>query len=168
MQSAIYPSTEDVISPEVTRPGGAAAPAVQQNAAIPSKLLFGVLPLKRLIPQDVHSVLDYSNGLMVAMAGLASRRPEAKVAGALLGASVISVSLLTDYRLSLAKLIPIELHEVLDYAWSASVIAAPFVLGYKKRAPLASMIQIATGAANIVGSLITDYRAARGSMQAAT
>ncbi|WP_437931742.1 hypothetical protein WMF37_21625 [Sorangium sp. So ce291] len=167
MQSAIYPSTEDVISPEVTSPG-AAAPAVQQNAAIPSKLLFGVLPLKRLIPQDVHSVLDYSNGLMVAMAGLASRRPEAKVAGALLGASVISVSLLTDYRLSLAKLIPIELHEVLDYAWSASVIAAPFVLGYKKRAPLASMIQIATGAANIMGSLITDYRAARGSMQAAT
>ncbi|XXT24792.1 hypothetical protein WME94_24990 [Sorangium sp. So ce429] len=168
MQSAIYPSTEDVISPEVMRPGAAAAPAVQQNAAIPSKLLFGVLPLKRLIPQDVHSVLDYSNGLMVAMAGLASRRPEAKVAGVLLGASVISVSLLTDYRLSLAKLIPIELHEVLDYAWSASVIAAPFVLGYKKRAPLASMVQIATGAANIMGSLITDYRAARGSMQAAT
>ncbi|KYF76910.1 hypothetical protein BE17_41910 [Sorangium cellulosum] len=168
MQSAIYPSTEDVISPEVARPGAAAAPAVQQNAAIPSKLLFGVLPLKRLIPQDVHSVLDYSNGLMVAMAGLASRRPEAKVAGALLGASVISVSLLTDYRLSLAKLIPIEMHEVLDYAWSASVIAAPFVFGYRKRAPLASLIQIATGAANIMGSLITDYRAARGSMQAAT
>ncbi|WP_437627161.1 hypothetical protein [Sorangium sp. So ce1151] len=167
MQSAIYPSTEDVISPEVVRPG-AAAPAVQQNAAIPSKLLFGVLPLKRLIPQDVHSVLDYSNGLMVAMAGLASGRTEAKVAGALLGASVISVSLLTDYRLSLAKLIPIEMHEVLDYAWSASVIAAPFVLGYRKRAPLASMIQIATGAANIMGSLITDYRAARGSMQSAT
>lgn len=168
MQSAIYPSTEDVISPEVTRTGAAAAPAVQQNAAIPSKLLFGVLPLKRLVPQDVHSVLDYSNGLMVAMAGLASRRPEAKVAGALLGASVISVSLLTDYRLSLAKLIPIEMHEVLDYAWSASVIAAPFVLGYRKRAPVASLIQIATGAANIMGSLITDYRAARGSMQAAT
>lgn len=166
-QSAIYPSTEDLLSPEVTRPG-VAAPAVQENAAIPSKLLFGVLPIRRLIPQDVHSVLDYSNGLMVAMAGLASNRREAKIAGAVLGASVISVSLLTDYRLSLAKLISIEAHEVLDYAWSASVIAAPFVLGYRKRAPLAAMIQFATGAATILGSMFTDYRAARGHMQSAT
>ncbi|KYG04618.1 hypothetical protein BE21_45790 [Sorangium cellulosum] len=166
-QSAIYPSTEDMLSPEVTRPG-AAAPAVQKNAAIPSKLLFGVLPIRRLIPQDVHSALDYSNGLMVALAGLASNRREAKVAGAILGASVISVSLLTDYRMSLAKLIPIEAHEVLDYVWSASVIAAPFALGYTKRAPLAAFVQIATGAANLLGSMFTDYRAARGSMQPAT
>ncbi|XXX81780.1 hypothetical protein WMF30_23765 [Sorangium sp. So ce134] len=165
-QSAIYPSTEDMLSPEVTRPG-AAPTAVQKNAAIPSKLLFGVLPIRRLIPQDVHSALDYSNGLMVAFAGLASNRREAKVAGALLGASVISVSLLTDYRMSLAKLIPIEAHEGLDYLWSASVIAAPFVLGYKKRAPLAAFVQIATGAATILGSMFTDYRAARGSMQSA-
>ncbi|AGP32430.1 hypothetical protein BE04_47410 [Sorangium cellulosum] len=165
-QSAIYPSTEDMLSPEVTRPG-AAAPAVQKNAAIPSKLLFGVLPIRRLIPQDVHSALDYSNGLMVALAGLASNRREAKVAGAILGASVISVSLLTDYRMSLAKLIPIEAHEVLDYVWSASVIAAPFALGYTKRAPLAAFVQIATGAANLLGSMFTDYRAARGSMQPA-
>ncbi|WP_437563556.1 hypothetical protein [Sorangium sp. So ce542] len=165
-QSAIYPSTEDMLSPEVTRPG-AAAPAVQKNAAIPSKLLFGVLPIRRLIPQDAHSALDYSNGLMVALAGLASNRREAKVAGAILGASVISVSLLTDYRMSLAKLIPIEAHEVLDYVWSASVIAAPFALGYTKRAPLAAFVQIATGAANILGSMFTDYRAARGSMQPA-
>ncbi|MGK3994150.1 SPW repeat domain-containing protein [Sorangium sp. So ce1024] len=165
-QSAIAPSTEDLLSPEVTRPG-IAAPAVHENAAIPSKLLFGVLPIRRFIPQDVHSVLDYSNGLMVAMAGLASDRREAKIAGAVLGASVISVSLLTDYRLSLAKLISIEAHEVLDYAWGASVIAAPFVLGYKKRAPLAAMLHIATGAAAILGSMFTDYRAARGHMQSA-
>ncbi|MGK4005824.1 hypothetical protein WMF31_24575 [Sorangium sp. So ce1036] len=158
-QSVVSPDPQDMLPAPAA---GLIAPAFQHNAAIPSKLLFGLLPIRRVIPQDVHSVLDYSNGATVALAGLSSNRPEARLAGALLGASVISVSLLTDYRMSLAKLIPIEVHEALDYAWSASVIAAPFVFGYRKRAPLAALVHIATGVATVLGSMFTDYRAARG------
>ncbi|MGK3964683.1 hypothetical protein WMF38_10960 [Sorangium sp. So ce118] len=146
---------------ERARPG-AIAQATQRRATIPARPLLGALPIARVVPQDVHSVLDYSNGLIVALAGLSARRSSAKIAGVVLGASVVSVSMLTDYRLSLAKLIPIEVHEAIDYAWSASAIAAPFVFGYAKRSPLAALIHVATGAATILGSMLTDYRAVRG------
>ncbi|WP_437839108.1 SPW repeat domain-containing protein [Sorangium sp. So ce1153] len=146
---------------ERARPG-AIAQATRRRATIPARPLLGALPVARVVPQDVHSVLDYSNGLIVALAGLSARKSSAKIAGVVLGASVVSVSMLTDYRLSLAKLIPIEVHEAIDYAWSASAIAAPFVFGYAKRSPLAALIHVATGAATILGSMLTDYRAVRG------
>lgn len=133
-----------------------------QGPGIPAEPLFGVLPIKRLVPQDVHSVLDYSNGILVASAGLAARKREAQLAGAILGGAVIGVSLLTDYRLSVAKLIPIEVHEAIDHLWGAAVIAAPFVLGYNRRSPATTLVHVLTGAAAIVASLFTDYRAQKG------
>ncbi|WP_437801598.1 SPW repeat domain-containing protein [Sorangium sp. So ce693] len=136
--------------------------AVQRTTTIPARPLLGAVPLARIVPEDVHSVLDYSNGLIVALAGLSARTKAAKVAGVALGASVVFVSLLTDYRLSLAKRIPIEAHEVIDHAFGASAIAAPFALGYAKRDPLAAVIHVAAGAVTILGSLLTDYRAVRG------
>src|SRR4051812_42883272 len=74
---------------------------VADSLEIPSRPLLGVLPLRRIIPQDVHSVADYTNGLLCAAALLSPKR-EARQAGAALSAAIISVSLFTDYRLSLA------------------------------------------------------------------
>ena len=135
---------------------------VRPRAPVPSKPLLGVLPLKRIIPQDVHSVMDY----LVAAAYLASARlattQRARAVGMFLGANVGGVSLLTDYRLSAAKVIPIEVHEVLDHVSGAGAVAAPFVLGYAKKDRVAAAIQIAAGIGTILASLFTDYRAARG------
>ena len=133
-----------------------------RHDGVPAERVLGVLPVGRVIPQDIHSILDYSNGILVAWSGLTSRKRNARIAGAALGASIVSVSLLTDYRLSVAKLIPIEVHEALDYVWSAAVIAAPFVFGYQRRAPFTTLAHVLTGAATILGSLFTDYRAERG------
>lgn len=131
------------------------------SKGIPSLPLFGRLPLARLIPQDVHSVVDYLNGVMVGV-GLGARDPRAKIASLVLGSSVVSVSALTDYRLSLAKVIPIEAHEAIDHAWGLTAIAAPFVLGYWKTSPKTALAHVATGAMTILASLLTDYRAYRG------
>ncbi|AKT38970.1 SPW repeat domain-containing protein [Chondromyces crocatus] len=128
---------------------------------IASRSLLGVLPLARVIPQDVHSVVDYASGLTAA-AGIFARTPEARVCSALLGASAIGVAATTDYRLSVEKVIPIEAHEVIDYAWGASAIAAPFVLGYHRKDPIAAALHVFTGALSIVTALFTDYRAAAG------
>ena len=133
-----------------------------RHDGVPAEPVLGVLPVRRVIPQDVHSILDYSNGILVAWSGLTSRKRKARIAGAVLGASIVSVSLLTDYRLSVAKLIPIEVHEALDYVWSAAVIAAPFAFGYQRRAPITTLAHVLTGAATILGSLFTDYRAEKG------
>jgi hypothetical protein len=128
------------------------------EAGVPARPLFGVLPIKRFVPQDIHSLLDYSNALTVAGVALGATGA-ACTAGLGLGLSVAGVSLLTDYRLSLRKLIPIEVHESIDYAWGLAAIAAPFVFGYARRSPLSAIVHIAVGVSTIIGSLFTDYRA---------
>jgi hypothetical protein len=131
-------------------------------AGIPAQPLLGRLPLRRLVPQDVHSLLDYQGALTVAGVGLLSGSNAARTAGLALGGMNLVTSLLTDYRLSVKKVVPIEVHEVIDHVWGLSVIAAPFVFGYSRRSRLATVVQVLVGASTILASLYTDYRAQRG------
>jgi hypothetical protein len=128
------------------------------SVGTPSKPLLGVLPIKRVIPMDVHAVLDYGNAATVGSGALMTDCPEARIASIALAASDLLVSGMTDYRLSVAKVIPIEAHEAIDYLWGAAAIAAPFVLGYWKRAPSVALTHVIAGATNILVSLFTDYR----------
>jgi hypothetical protein len=123
-----------------------------------SRPLFGVLPLARLIPQDVHSVMDYANGLAAGSGALMTDDPAARIASIALAAVVTGASAVTDYRLSAAKLLPIEQHEVADHLWGLAAIAAPFVFGYWKRAPRVALMHVIAGAGTIAASLLTDYR----------
>ena len=135
----------------------------RSNAAgILSRPLFGVLPLRRWVPQDVHSLMDYAGGLAVWAAGNASGTARGCAVGKTLALSVIGVSLCTDYRLSLSKLIPIELHELSDYAWGAAVVATPFLLGWARKSPWAAAVQVMVGLSTILASLVTDYRSQTG------
>jgi hypothetical protein len=154
-------------APPISGPPGlrrAVRRALDRSAAagILSRPLFGRLPVRRWVPQDVHSLLDYKGGTASALAGLLSDDPVAKSAGLALGSSVIGVSLLTDYRMSLTKLIPIEAHEIADYAYGAAAILAPFVLGYAKRSPVAAAVHVMVGLTTILASLVTDYRCQTG------
>ncbi|WP_309894090.1 hypothetical protein [Archangium sp.] len=54
-------------------------------AGIPAQPLLGRLPLRWLIPQDVHSLLDYQGALTVAAVGLLSGSVAARTAGLVLG-----------------------------------------------------------------------------------
>lgn len=135
----------------------------------PSKPLFGRLPLARVIPQDVHSIMDYADGSGVMAGAFFTDCAKAKAASLVLGSSAILASAVTDYKLSLAKIVPIEAHEAVDYAFGLSAIAAPFVLGYRKTAPVVAALHVAIGVGVILSSLFTDYRAYRGvGRQAAT
>lgn len=124
----------------------------------PARPLLRVLPIKRWIPQDVHSVMDYVDGLTAASGVMTADSDEAYWASVALGASAIGVSLMTDYRLSVAKVIPIRTHEAIDYLWGAACIAAPFALGYWKKSPVTAMTHVMVGAGTILASLFTDYR----------
>lgn len=136
--------------------------SVAPSLDLESKPLFGVLPLARLIPQDIHSMMDYAAAGTCLGTSLWAESSGAKAAGAMLGASVLCVSLLTDYRMSAVKLIPIEAHEAIDHAWGLSCIAAPFVFGYFRKDPAVAAIHVLTGVSTILASLFTDYRAAEG------
>lgn len=124
----------------------------------PSKPLLGVLPLARLIPQDVHAVMDYANGIAAGSGALMTDDPAARIASIALAAATTGVSAITDYRLSFAKILPIEQHEVADHLWGVAAIAAPFVFGYWKRAPSVALMHVVAGAGTILSSLFTDYR----------
>jgi hypothetical protein len=125
----------------------------------PAAKLLGVLPIARLIPQDIHSVMDYAQGITVASGHFFDEDSSAAcMASFALGGSAVATALMTNYRLSAMKLIPIRTHEVIDYVWGAACIAAPFALGYWKKAPRTAMMHVMAGAMNILTSMITDYR----------
>ena len=126
---------------------------------VPAKPLLGVLPIGRWIPMDVHAAMDYAGGLQVASGYFAANDDAASWTSIGLSAAVIGVSLMTDYRLSVAKVIPVRMHEAIDYVWGAACIAAPFVFGYWKKSPVTAMAHVVAGTSTIVGSLFTDYRA---------
>jgi hypothetical protein len=131
----------------------------RMSVGTPSKPLLGRLPLARWIPQDYHSFGDYGGGLAMAACAVATDDRAAHLASAALASSVLGVSAITDYRISAAKIIPIEAHEALDHVWGLAAIAAPFVLGYWKTAPKIAIAHVAAGVSVIIGSLLTDYRA---------
>lgn len=127
----------------------------------PARPLLGVLPIARVIPQDIHSVGDY---VSAAVAGSGAFLEEcddaARIACVALGASAAGVSALTDYRLSVANVIPIEAHEAFDHVWGVAAIAAPFVFGYWKTSPRVALMHVIAGGTTILASLFTDYRSA--------
>jgi len=134
---------------------------------VPSKPLLGggvwpSLPIARVVPQDVHSVLDYMHSASFLVSAKLARTGRARAVGVALGLGMGGASAITDYRLSAAKVLPIELHETLDYVGGLTAIAAPFVLGYVKKDPIAAMMHIGLGIGTLVTSLFTDYRASKG------
>jgi hypothetical protein len=106
--------------------------------------------------------MDYLSSAALVVSAKVAATPRARAVGFTLAAADGGVSMLTDYRLSIAKLIPIEAHEAADHLTGLSCIVAPFVLGYARKDPIASAIQIATGLGIVVASLFTDYRAQKG------
>lgn len=135
----------------------------RSNAAgIISRPLLGALPLHRWVPQDVHSLMDHAGGLAVLATGHASGSARGRVAGRVLGLSLVGLALCTDSRLGLAPWVPVELHEVSDYAWGAAVVASPFALGWARHRPGVAALQVGVGLALLLASLVTDYRCRSG------
>ncbi|KFE71071.1 hypothetical protein [Hyalangium minutum] len=125
-------------------------------------LAGGRLPLRRWLPQGAHSLLDIAAGVAVALAGQLSGDRTAQRVSRLLGLKLVGTTLLTDSQVTLSRLVPIELHELVDYGWGLATLAAPFVGGYARRAPGATAVHVLAGTAVIVGSLVTDYRCRSG------
>ena len=137
------------------------------TARVPSKPLLGgggwpSLPIARVVPQDVHSVLDYVHSAGFFASAKVARTGRARAVGIALGLGMGGASAITDYRLSAVEVLPIELHEKLDYVGGLTAIAAPFVLGYVKKDPIAALLHIGLGIGTVVTSLFTDYRASKG------
>lgn len=132
------------------------------SAAVPSKPLLGKLPLARVVPQDAHSIGDYVIAGAFIASALVARTARARAIGYTYGAWQIGMSALTDVKLSAVKAIPVEAHQLFDHSLGAKAVAMPMLLGYVRKDPIASAIQIVAGLGTIALSLFTDYRADKG------
>jgi hypothetical protein len=112
----------------------------------------------KLIPARIHGVLDFASAFaLIAFAVLVGGSGLAVATGIVLGGVLIAVSLLTDYPLGLLRVIPFKVHSAGDYLGAASLIVAPFLLGFSGQDATLSVLYVATGVALVGVSLATDY-----------
>lgn len=123
--------------------------------------------LARLIPTQVHGVLDYAMGVLLIISpwlfGFSDSDAATWIA-IIVGAAIIVASLVTDYELSLAKIIPMRAHLGLDILSGAFLAVSPWLFGF---ADENWWFFMAAGIAEVGAGLFTDpepepRRAARG------
>ena len=91
----------------------------------------------RVIPTTAHGVIDYLNAFTLLVAPKLWRLDEVPPSAAsfyVFGGSLTATSLITDYELSLANVIPMRAHLALDIVSGAALAASPFVLGFARTA----------------------------------
>lgn len=89
-----------------------------------------------MIPTRIHGVLDYLVGAVLIVApyllGFADGTA-AQWTPMILGAAAILYSLITDYELSVAKVVPLRVHLGLDIASGIVLAASPWLFGFAER-----------------------------------
>ncbi|HEY8381527.1 MAG TPA: SPW repeat protein [Microvirga sp.] len=90
----------------------------------------------RFIPTRVHGMADYASGLLLIAApwlfGFADGGA-AQWVPVVIGAGILLMSLLTDYELSLSRLIPMPVHLGADGAGGLLLAASPWLFGFADR-----------------------------------
>lgn len=90
----------------------------------------------RFIPTTVHGVLDYLVGALLIAApwllGFANGGPEQWIPVAL-GAGALVYSLLTNYELGVARVIPMRTHLLLDLMSGVLLAVSPWLFGFADR-----------------------------------
>src|SRR3954454_19857718 len=90
----------------------------------------------RVLSTRVHGMIDYVFGILLIVApyvlgfangGSAQYLPQA------LGAAIVMMSLVTDYELSLARLIPMPAHLGVDMLGGVLLAASPWLFGFSDR-----------------------------------
>lgn len=101
-----------------------------------SSRVSGYFATTPAMPLDVHNVLDYVTGATLCFTPSMlrfSHISRARWAFIGFGTGLIGYSLVTNYRYSVAKLLPLGAHMSMDVASGMSIMAAPWIFGYRKQ-----------------------------------
>lgn len=116
----------------------------------------------RFINRNAHGWVDYAGALVLLLtpniANFQATSTAAYWLSIVAGLALLTYSLLTDYSLSLVKLLPIQTHLLLDAIASIFFIVAPFILGF---AGLVRLFFIANGVLVMAAVLLTRTRSAK-------
>ncbi|MFC7739482.1 SPW repeat protein [Roseomonas sp. GCM10028921] len=109
----------------------------------------------RFVSTRVHGTLDYLSGIVLIvlpwLLGFADGRAAQWVPVAV-GVILLVSSLLTDYELSIANIVPMPVHLGLDFLAGVLLVASPWVFGFSDRVWLPHVV---FGAFEIIASLVT-------------
>lgn len=85
-----------------------------------------------MISTKVHGYIDYMMGLLLIVLPFILNFPEgaATTLPIVLGAGTIVYSLITDYELGLAKMIPMKTHLGIDMVAGLLLIVSPWLFGF--------------------------------------
>ena len=111
-----------------------------------------------VIPTTAHGVIDYVNAFTLLVAPKLWRLDEVPPSSATFyafGGSLTATSLITDYELSVANVIPMRAHLALDIVSGAALAASPFVLGFRQSGPRYWLGHVAIGATEIVTAALS-------------
>ncbi len=110
----------------------------------------------------IHGVLDYATAaLLIAAPFLLDFDSDAATAIAIvLGVLVLVLAASTDAPTGLAKVVPVEIHAVVDFALAVALIAAPFLFGFQdERAAIVFFIGL--GIVSLLITIATRFREPR-------
>ena len=115
----------------------------------------------QLIPTRIHGILDYLMGALLIVSpwlfGFADEGA-ARWIPIILGAGVILYSLVTDYELAIARMIPMPVHLALDAGGGLLLAASPWLFGFADRVWVPHLV---FGLLEIGAAAMTRHRAER-------
>jgi len=87
------------------------------------------------VTKTMHAYLDYPVAILLMTApfilGLGSSNPIAMWLSVVVGVAALILTILTDHKLGVFRVIPYKMHLAVDFAVGVLFVAAPFVLGFK-------------------------------------
>lgn len=102
----------------------------------------------RFITKTIHSYLDYPVALSLitlpALLGLGKSNPLALWLGIATGVAALALTLLTDHKTGVFRIVPYKVHLAVDFVVGVTFVAAPLVLGFHG---LDALFYLANGAA---------------------
>ena len=113
----------------------------------------------RFLPTRVHGFLDYIVGVALIAAPWIFQFSEyraATVVPIVLGIGLILYSLLTDYELGLARVLPMAMHNLFDIVAGIFLAASPWIFGFADESANVWLPHVIVGIAVIVLGLVTE------------
>lgn len=112
-----------------------------------------------LLPLNAHAMLEPLIGaVLIASPWIFgfSDVNDAKVVSIAVGVVILIAGALTDWRVSLARVIPLRVHLITDLALAAVLVLAPFVLGFADEGG-ATRFMVIAGVLEIAATLSTRW-----------
>src|SRR5690606_22332664 len=111
------------------------------------------------ISTKTHAILDYLTGILLLLApnllGFDEIGGAAVTIPRLLGLGIILLELTTDFELSLAKIVPVRIHLIVDLIAGAFLFISPFLFGFSDEEPKAWLPHLVVGLMIVGVSLLT-------------